>query len=68
MIETSALVLRSERDFVASTGEDGRWHICSSGGQASNLLRAMALANALAVVPDGEGVAGGEEVEVMLLT
>ena len=53
---------------VASTGEDGRWHICSSGGQASNLLRAMALANALAVVPDGEGVAGGEEVEVMLLT
>ena len=53
---------------VASTGEDGRWHICSSGGQASNLLRAMALANALAVVPDGEGVAEGEEVEVMLLT
>ncbi len=53
---------------VASTGEDGRWHIRSSGGQASNLLRAMALANALAVVPDGEGFDEGEEVEVMLLT
>jgi molybdopterin molybdotransferase len=53
---------------VASTGVDGRWHVRSSGGQASNLLRAMALANALAIMPDGEGVAEGEEVEVMLLT
>lgn len=53
---------------VASTGDDGRWHIRSSGGQASNLLRAMALANALAVVPDGDGVAAGGDVEVMLLT
>jgi len=53
---------------VASTGDDGRWHIRSSGGQGSNLLRAMALANALAVVPDGDGVAEGGDVEVMLLT
>ena len=53
---------------VASTGDDGRWHIRSSGGQGSNLLRAMALANALAVVPDGDGVAAGGDVEVMLLT
>ena len=53
---------------IASTADDGRWHVRSSGGQGSNLLRAMALANALAVVPDGEGVAEGQDVEVMLLT
>ena len=53
---------------VASVGDDGRWHVRSSGGQASNLLRAMALANALAVLPDGDGVAEGEDVNVMLLT
>jgi len=53
---------------IASTGGDGRWHIRSSGGQASNLLRAMALANALAIVPDGDGIDEGGDVEVMLLT
>jgi molybdenum cofactor synthesis domain-containing protein len=53
---------------VANTGDDGRWHIRSSGGQASNLLRAMALANALAVLPDGDGVAAGGNVDAMLLT
>ncbi|HEX2273261.1 MAG TPA: gephyrin-like molybdotransferase Glp, partial [Acidimicrobiales bacterium] len=52
---------------VASTDEDGRWHVRSSGGQASHLLRAMALANALALLPDGEGVGAGETVETMLL-
>jgi molybdopterin molybdotransferase len=67
--------LRRRRDgkvyfvrVVASAGDDGRWHVRSSGGQASNLLRAMALANALAVLPDGDGVAEGEDVNVMLLT
>ena len=53
---------------LASTGDDRRWHVRSSGGQGSNLLRAMALANALAVVPDGDGVAEGSDVEVILLT
>ena len=52
---------------AASIGGDGRFHVRSSGGQASNLLRAMALANALAVLPDGDGVAAGGDVEVMLL-
>jgi molybdenum cofactor synthesis domain-containing protein len=52
---------------LATPGDGGRWHVRSSGGQASNLLRAMALANALAVVPDGPGVTAGEDVEVMLL-
>jgi molybdopterin molybdotransferase len=52
---------------VASPGDDGRWHVRSSGGQASHLLRAMALANALALLPDGEGVEAGGTVETMLL-
>ena len=49
-------------------GGDGAYHVRSSGGQASNLLRAMALANGLALVPDGEGVAAGGELEVLLLS
>lgn len=52
---------------AAGFGDDGRLHVRSSGGQASNLLRAMALANALAVVPDGDGVEAGGDVEVMVL-
>jgi len=46
---------------------DGRFHVKPTGGQASNLLRTMALANALAVVPDGPGIAAGEPVDVLLL-
>jgi molybdenum cofactor synthesis domain-containing protein len=51
----------------ADWGDDGRLHVRSSGGQASNLLRSMALANALAVLPDGDGVGAGGDVEVLLL-
>lgn len=51
----------------ADFGADGRLHVRSSGGQASNLLRSMALANALAVLPDGEGVGANEDVQVLLL-
>jgi molybdenum cofactor synthesis domain-containing protein len=53
---------------VASIGDDGRYRVVSSGGQASNLLRAMALANALAIVPDGDGVEAGADVDVLLLS
>ncbi|HWC11456.1 MAG TPA: gephyrin-like molybdotransferase Glp, partial [Acidimicrobiales bacterium] len=52
---------------VATAGADGRWHVRSSGGQASHLLHAMARANALALVPDGDGVVAGDPVEAMLL-
>jgi molybdenum cofactor synthesis domain-containing protein len=52
---------------VATPGDDGRFHVRSSGGQASHQLTAMALANALALVPDGEGVAAGQSVTTMLL-
>ena len=34
---------------------DGRWHARSSGGQSSNVLSALAFADALAVVPVGVG-------------
>jgi molybdopterin biosynthesis enzyme len=52
---------------VATPGSDGRFHVRSAGGQASHQLSAMALANALALIPDGEGVDAGESVTTMLL-
>jgi molybdopterin molybdotransferase len=39
----------------------------STGNQASNALSATALANGLALLPDGDGVADGEDLRVMLL-
>jgi molybdopterin molybdotransferase len=44
----------------------GRWRVRPVDGQDSHQLRAMADANALVVLPDGEGVGGGGHVEVML--
>jgi molybdenum cofactor synthesis domain-containing protein len=38
-----------------------------SGGQGSHQLRALAAANALAFLPDGEGVAAGEHLDVWVL-
>ncbi len=52
---------------VADTGDDGRWHVRSSGPQGSHVLSAMARANALALLPDGQGVEAGAILEVMLL-
>jgi molybdopterin molybdotransferase len=67
--------LRRRRDgkthlarVLAHWGPDGRCHVRFSGGQASNLLRSMALADALAFVVDGDGVPAGGEVEVWLLS
>ena len=48
-------------------GSDGRLHVRDTGPQGSHQLAATALANGLALVPDGEGLAAGSEVEVMLL-
>ena len=53
---------------VASQDDDGRWMVRSAGGQGSHQLSAMAAANALAVVPDGDGVPAGDDVRVLLLT
>lgn len=49
-------------------GGDGRFHVRPAGGQGSHMLRAMALANALALVPDGGGTQSGRNIEVMLLS
>ena len=47
--------------------EDGRLHIRDTGPQGSHQLAATAQANGLAMVPDGQGLALGAEVEVMML-
>lgn len=46
---------------------DGALTVRPADGQASHQLRAMADANALAVLPDGDGAAAGASVGVMLL-
>lgn len=50
-----------------SYGQDGRLQVRSAGGQGSHMLWAMAKANALAVVPDGDGVPAGGSVGVLLI-
>lgn len=45
----------------------GRYRVEAAGGQGSHQLTAMARADALAVLPDGDGVDAGGEVEVLLL-
>jgi molybdopterin biosynthesis enzyme len=47
---------------------DGRVHVRSAGAQGSHQLTAMANANALASIPDGDGVGAGGEVDVMLFS
>ena len=51
---------------VVST-RDGGTYASSAGGQGSHQLTAMAAATGLAVLPDGNGVVEGDEVEVLLL-
>ncbi len=47
--------------------DDGRYHVRPVGAQGSHQLTATALADALVVLPDGEGVPVGAEVAVLLL-
>ncbi len=47
--------------------EDGRLVADAVGGQMSHQLAGMALANALALIPDGDGLAEGDEVQLILL-
>jgi molybdenum cofactor synthesis domain-containing protein len=51
----------------ARTGVDGVLGVRIAGGQDSHMLRVMAESNALALLPDGDGVRAGERVEVLLL-
>ena len=52
---------------VVSAGEGDRYVARSAGGQGSHHLAAMAHANGLAVIEDGDGVAAGDLVDVLLV-
>jgi molybdopterin biosynthesis enzyme len=47
-------------------GPDGRIIVRSAGAQGSHQLAALVAANALALVPDGDGISTGEEVQIFL--
>ena len=56
--------------FVRVNGEfsdDGRYHVRPVGAQGSHQLAATALADAMAVVPDGPGIPAGADVAALLL-
>jgi molybdopterin biosynthesis enzyme len=55
-------------DRVRVWYEDDGYVCARSGAQESNVLSAMANANGLALVPDGDGIAAGDAVRVMLLS
>lgn len=48
-------------------GDDGRYHVRPVGAQGSHQLAATALADAMAVVPDGTGIPAGADVATLLL-
>jgi molybdenum cofactor synthesis domain-containing protein len=54
-------------DRVRVTWRDDGYVAARTGDQASNVLSATALANALTVLPDGDGVGEGEPIRVVLL-
>jgi molybdopterin molybdotransferase len=51
----------------AEFADDGRCHVRPVGAQGSHQLAATALADAMAVLPDGEGVPPGGDVAVLML-
>jgi molybdopterin molybdotransferase len=56
--------------FVRVNGhfaDDGRYHVRPVGAQGSHQLAATALADALLVLPDGDGLPAGSDVAVLLL-
>jgi molybdopterin molybdotransferase len=46
---------------------DGRFHVRSTGAQGSHQLASTSAANGLALIPDGDGIEQGADVEVLLL-
>jgi molybdopterin biosynthesis enzyme len=50
----------------ARWNDDGRLSVRAVGGQMSHQLGGMAVANGLAIVPDGDGLAEAEPVDVIL--
>jgi molybdopterin biosynthesis enzyme len=53
---------------TGSFAADGRYHITTVGAQGSHQLAATSLADAMAIVPDGDGVSPGGSVATMLLS
>ncbi|NBV03652.1 MAG: hypothetical protein EBS10_05690 [Acidimicrobiia bacterium] len=56
-------LMRVEAEFA----DDGRCHVVPVRAQGSHQLAATAMANAIAVVPDGDGISAGDDVAVLLL-
>lgn len=52
---------------LAEFGDDGRCHVRSARAQGSHQLAATAMADAIAVVPDGPGLEAGSEVAIVML-
>jgi molybdopterin molybdotransferase len=52
---------------LVSLDAQGHWTVGPMAGQNSHQLRAMADANSLVVLPDGEGVTAGNPVDVLLI-
>lgn len=53
---------------VATAADDGRIHVSPVSAQGSHQLAATALANGLAVVPDGDGISAGGDVATLLFS
>ncbi|MCX6515388.1 MAG: hypothetical protein NTZ62_01980 [Actinobacteria bacterium] len=51
----------------ASWGSDGRVHVSRKSEQSSHQLATTAVANALMMVPDGNGLTAGDNVMVTFL-
>jgi molybdopterin molybdotransferase len=51
----------------AEFGDDGRCHVRSARAQGSHQLAATALSNAIAVVPDGDGIPAGADVAIVMM-
>jgi molybdenum cofactor synthesis domain-containing protein len=51
---------------TAAFEDDGRCHVRPVAAQGSHQLAATALADAIAVVPDGDGIPAGAEVAVLM--
>jgi molybdenum cofactor synthesis domain-containing protein len=59
--------LHLNRVMLRPEPESGRLVAADAGGQASNVLSAMANSDGLALLPDGQGAAAGEDVDVLRL-
>ena len=78
VLDRPRLAARAAQDFlrtpdgkthfvrVSATYANGGYAVRSSGGQGSHQLTTMAAANALAVLPDGNGLRAGGAVEIIV--